>query len=107
MKLNEIFEAASIALAKRAKENPESGLKHNGVKITYDYLAKELKNTSIWCYKGEVDIIKVVRCKRCANYKLYRRKNDLKSKECYLCKLDKQKKSPDHYCGYGVEKRED
>ena len=107
MKLNEIFEAASIALSKMAKENPEAGLKHNGAKITYDFLAKELQNTAIWCYKGEVDIIKVIRCKNCENYKLFKKKNNPKSQGCYLCKLDKQKKSPDLYCGYGINKQED
>lgn len=107
MKLNEIFEAASVVLAKKAQENPDAGLKRNGVKITYDYLAKELKNTAAWCYNGEVNVVKVVRCKNCESYKLYKKKNDPKSHGCYLCKLDKQKKSPDHYCGYGIEKQED
>lgn len=104
MKLNEIFEAASIILAKKAEENPGGGLKKGDTKITYDFLAKELKNTSLWCYKGTVDVVKVTRCKNCVNYKLYRKKDDVKSKGSMRCSLDKQRKSPDHYCGYAEEK---
>lgn len=106
MTLKELFEASSVVIAKKAKENPTGTLRKGDVEFTYQELSRELKNVASWCYKGEMDTINVIRCKNCKNYKLYRKKNNPKDKGQKRCRLDKEIKRPEHYCAFG-EKQED
>lgn len=107
MKLKDIFQAAAVIIAKKANENPSGGVKKGGELITYGVLCSALKNVSDWCYDGEMDIAQVVRCKNCINYKRYRHTPNPRDKGSMCCRLDKQKKSPEHYCAFGEQEDTD
>lgn len=103
MTLKEILEAAASVVAKKAKENPDVKLRKGETEFSYTQLSQELKNVASWCYKGEIDTVRVTRCKFCKNYKLYKKKSDPKDKGHMMCSLDKTRKSPEHYCAYGEQ----
>lgn len=103
MTLKDTLRAAAIIIKKKANENPSGGVKRGGKLITYEVLCSALKSVSEWCYDGEMDIVQVVRCKNCMNYKHYKHTSNPRDKGCMCCRLDKQKKPPEHYCAFGEQ----
>lgn len=103
MNLKDTLEAAALLASNRAKENPAGGLKKSGTEILYSELESSLKQILGWCFKGDVEVAKITRCKNCTNYRRYRKKGARKSLGIYLCRLDKKQKSPEHFCAYGEQ----
>lgn len=50
------------------------------------------------------DIVRVVRCKNCDNYKRYRKKNAFKAVPFYACSLDMSRRDPEFFCKDGIRK---
>lgn len=102
MKLQTLFDTCSRIL----KKSGDSRIKTEEGMTTYRELSKELDNLGSWCYKGEIDVQKIIRCKNCRHYKRYKKKNVKNPYEhttfC-ACSLDKLKRKPEFYCSNGEE----
>ena len=105
MKLQVLFRACNKVIS---RANPEARVKTDtGDVVTCKELSKELENLEHWCYKGEIDVQKVIRCKNCKHYKRYRKKNAKNPYEhtvFYACSLSKEKRNPEFFCSDGEEK---
>lgn len=108
MKLQTLFQACDKIVQSGLKKDPSVKIKtESGETLTYKELSDELRNLEGWCYKGEFDIQKIVRCKNCKNYKRYRKKttnNPYEHTIITACSIDKAQRSPEFFCSYGEEK---
>lgn len=89
------------------KQNPNSGYKVNGVKVSYTDLAEELKKLQDWCYPLDTQHLKIqVRCCECEHYKKFKHVESKRDRRTVMmCELDKKPKQKDHYCGYALLKK--
>lgn len=70
------------------------------------HLIDELIRLKGWAYPHLTtdDIVRVVRCERCAYYKKCRKKGDIKAVPFYMCSITKTKRPPEFYCKEGRER---
>lgn len=107
MNLRQIFAACRAVTQRALKNSPQGAVRRkDGSTFTYQELKQALIDLEGWCYSGSCDVRKVTLCKNCKQYKRYKRKEDKFTKGTYLCALDKRRKDPEHFCGFGEEKEE-
>ena len=107
MKLELVFKTCNNIVTSLEKKNPGRGINTPDGRITFKELSKELDNLCGWCYKGDIDVQKIIRCKNCKYYRRYKKRkedNPYDHKVIVICALDKQPHSPEFYCANGEEK---
>ena len=107
MKLQTIFRACDTLVRAKAKTSPGCMIPAGDEKISCKELSKELNNLENWCYKDELEVKQVVRCKNCVYYKRYKKKsqkNPHKHIVFCACSKDKIKREPEFFCANGREK---
>ena len=106
MRLQTVFSACNHILKAKLKSNPEAKTyTESGEVVKYKELSEELENLESWCYQGELEVKKVIRCKDCKHYKRYKKKTGGKKPLVIAaCELDKHKRDPEFYCLYGEER---
>lgn len=108
MKLQTLFKACSELAREKGKKSPTYMVEVDGVEISPKTLFKELKNLENWCYKGDIEVERVTRCKNCVHYKKFKRKSSKNPYEHSIfcaCELDKIKREPEFFCANGREKK--
>lgn len=104
VRMFEVYKLAVKLLRGLSKQQPEKSFTNSdGETLTIADVANYLNGVSSWMFKdlAAEDIEKVVRCKRCVNYKRFKKKGDIKSPAFYACKLDMKKRDPMFYCKDG------
>ena len=108
MKLQTLFDMCNKIIQKELKKNSKASIQTDeGEEYKYTRLSEELNNLNSWCYKGEIDVQKVVRCKNCKYYKRYKKKtlkNPYEHQTFFACSRDKIRRKPEFYCYNGEEK---
>ena len=108
MKLQTLFQACNWIIQSRLRKNPDAKIQiEDGEALTYKELSDQLQNLESWCYQGELDVQKIVRCKNCKHYKRYRKKvlkNPYEHNVITACDFDKSQRSPEYFCCQGEER---
>lgn len=106
MKLQTVFSACNHILKLKLINNPDAKTRaDDGTIVSCKELSDELENLESWCYKGELEVQKIVRCKSCKHYKRYKKKTGGKKPLVIVaCELDKLKKDSEFYCARGEER---
>lgn len=108
MRLETVFKACDSIISNLESKNPGRGINTSDGRVTFKELSEELKNLCNWCYKGSVDVQKIVRCKNCAYYrtaKIQDEKYAFRHKSIHMCTLTKQQYNPDFFCANGKESK--
>lgn len=105
MRLKSIFKICKNLALKQLEVNPNTKFKVEGEQVYLKDMVTELDDLTNWCYKEELDVQKVVRCKNCKYYKKYKLKNPrYHNTFVYMCSCTKTKRQPDFFCAEGCEK---
>lgn len=106
MRMADAYKGALKILRRYAKENPGKTVPINGNKVPVEEVTQELSKVVSWVHPEMMtdDLVKVVRCAKCINYKSYHKKNVFKAPSFKMCSLDRVKQTPDYYCARGEEK---
>ena len=107
MRLNVLFQVCRKIVAIELKQHPGRKIKVDNEYVQLNQVIKELEDLENWCYKDELDIRKVTRCRDCKHYKRYKHrdpKNPHSHSVVYACEYDKMQRKPEYYCARGEER---
>ncbi len=107
MKLETLFNACSTICKNLSKGHPDRGISTAEGRMTLKDISSELDNLCNWCYKGTIDVEKVVRCKDCKYYKKFKRnleKNPYDHEVVMLCSKTRTPRQPEFFCADGKER---
>ena len=80
MNLKIALTLAAKAYDEKANKDPSGTIEVFHKRVSYSVAAKELRRIVSWVYPAldTRDIVKIVRCRNCAHYKKYKKKNTIK-----------------------------
>lgn len=107
MRLETVFKACNQICKNLSDKNPTRGINTDEGRISLIKLSEELDNLRSWCYKGDIEVQKVIRCKNCRYYKRYKKssnKNPYSHEIVAMCSIDKITRKPEFFCSSGEER---
>lgn len=105
--MTDVYKVAIRCLKQLDKQNPNKTFRNsNGESLSLKQVISEISRVAAWMYpelSGD-EIVKVVRCKDCQNFKTYKQKGVLKPRPFRACKYDLDRRDPEFYCKDGFER---